>query len=294
MKRKLLNYFLIVILLSVALMTTPVNAQPKDTIFYQDVCWSPDGTKLLMSRLESNGDDYIYKIFSVNADGSDYKQVTSGPRDIWVSWLPDGKSFVLASKNENNTDIYIFGFNGNSLLRLTTDSANDTHPDLSADGRHVAFISNRSGHVQIHKINVDGSRVIRLTNDSITKDNPRWSPDDKWIAYFGRAESGSDSIYIIGSEGNNKRTLCEGVWPSWSPDGSKILYTLEKEIYQINIDGTDKIKILDSAYFARWSPDGKKIAFNRTTWRAAEGWPSTSAVFVANSDGTEQKRVTPE
>lgn len=55
--------------------TTAQEAHPR---------WSPDGTKLLFARIESEDDDY--ELFVMNADGSCMRQLTDN--DEW-DWLPD-------------------------------------------------------------------------------------------------------------------------------------------------------------------------------------------------------------
>ena len=133
-----------------------------------------------------------------------------------------------------------------------------------------------------------------LISDTVSKENPRWSSDGKRIAYYGRIEAGQDSIYIIDADGKNKFTLCAGVWPSWSLDGNRILFTYDDSIYKMNLNDSVKTKLINNAYFARWSPDGKNIAFIRRMWRAEKGWPVISAVFLINADGTGERRLTPE
>jgi TolB protein len=269
-----------------------VTAQPKDTIFYQDVSWSPDGTKLLMSRLDIEGDIYTYRIYLVNADGSGYRKLTEGPRDIWVSWWRDSFLFLFASTKNGNEDVYIYGIEGAVLTRLTLDSVREYHPDYSPDGSRIALIK-KDSIAQITVLNSDGSELT-ITSDSVQKGNPRWSPDGKKIVYYGNIGSGQDSIYIVDADGKNRVTLCNGVWPSWSPDGKSILFALESNILKINLADSVISKVIDNAYFARYSPDGKKIAFIRQTWKSESGWPATSAVFIANSDGSGEYQVTPK
>lgn len=277
-----------------ATIVQTVAAQPKDTIFYQDVSWSPDGTKLLLSRMDISGESYLHYIYSVNVDGSDYQKITDGPDDVWTSWSPDGLKFVFASKKNNNTDICLRYLESDSVVRLTSDSTRDSHPDWSRDGSRIAFVSRKNGNSQIYLKDISGSNLSMLTGDSVSKENPRWSPDGKRIAYYGRIEAGQDSIYIIDVDGKNKFSLCQGVWPSWSIDGSKILFTLDDSIYEIRLKDGVRTKLINDAFYARWSPDGKKLAFIRRTWRAEKGWPVISAVFIVNADGTGERHSTPE
>jgi TolB protein len=80
--------------------------------------------------------------------------------------------------------------------------------------------------------------------------------------------------------------------PSWSPDGSKIAFTSDRdgnpEIYTMNADGSGVVRLTNEPradYQPAWSPDGRKIAFvsNRT------GDPQ---IFVMNADGTDPLRLT--
>jgi len=286
--------FISVVFTIIATMIGSTVAQPKDTIFYQDVSWSPDGTKLLLSRLDIKGNDYRYHVYSVNTDGSNYLKVTDGPDDCWTSWSPDGSRFVYASKKDGNTDILVRGFDSVAAMHLTSDTARDSHPDWSPDGKNIAFVSRKNGLSQVYVTDSNGKNPHMLTTDSVQKGNPRWSPNGKRIAYYGNIEAGHDSIYIISANGENKLTICEGVWPSWSPDGKSILFTFDHDIYQIKLGDTVKTKLIDNAYFATSSPDGKKIAFIKQTWKAESGWPAASAVFISNSDGTGQSRIVPK
>ena len=129
MNSRILIIFVTVILLLVAAAAKETLAQPGDTIFYQDVSWSPDGSKLLLSRLDIKGDSYLYHIYSVNTDGSNYTKITEGPDDVWSSWFRDGSKFVYSSKKNGNSDIYLTNADGAGTSRLTSDSADEFHPD---------------------------------------------------------------------------------------------------------------------------------------------------------------------
>ncbi len=284
----------IIVLLAVAFVSAKATGEPKDTVFYQDVSWSPDGTKLLVSRLDISKDSNLHCIYSVNANGSDYKKITNGPTDVWISWSANGSKFVYASKKNGNTDIFLRHIGSESTVRLTSDSTRDSHPDWSPDGNWIAYISRKNGQSQIYTMDTNGLQQKMITGDTISKENPRWSPDGNRISYYGKVESGQDSIYVIDADGKNKLTLCDGVWPSWSSDGKRILFTHEDAIYEINFNDSVKTKIIDNAYFARWSPSGKKIAFIRRMWRAENGWPVKSAVYIINADGTGERMLTPE
>ncbi|MFI7297934.1 cell wall-binding repeat-containing protein [Streptomyces sp. NPDC050121] len=64
--------------------------------------WSPDGTKLAFVRKDADGNR---QIFTANADGTDVKQRTSGPRRFAnPSWSPTGKRIVFDAHTSPNSD----------------------------------------------------------------------------------------------------------------------------------------------------------------------------------------------
>jgi Tol biopolymer transport system component len=93
--------------------------------------------------------------------------------------------------------------------------------------------------------------------------------------------------------------------PSLSPDGSKILFTSDKdnlqlgfptsavEIYVINADGSDETRLTfdsNSDSQPSWSPGGDKIVY--VTYEEVAGeW--RYALYTMNSDGSGQTRLTP-
>lgn len=285
---------LILVLFVSVVFIGSVTAQPKDTIFYQDVSWSPDGSRLLVSRMDISGDKYLYRVFAVDSSGKNYQRLTDGPGDVWTSWSKDGTRFVFASKKDGNTDIYIKDIQSAVSIKLTSDTTRDSHPDWSPDNNRIAFISNRTGRSQLFTIDTTGHNISQLTSDSVSKDNPRWSPDGKQTSYYGHVGSAKDSIYIFDVKEKSQFALCEGIWPSWLPDGKSILFALESNILKINLADRVISKVIDNAYFARYSPNGKKIAFIRQSWKSENGWPATSAVFISNADGSGEHQITPQ
>jgi TolB protein len=77
----------------------------------------------------------------------------------------------------------------------------------------------------------------------------------------------------MNADGTDKRQLTrdtlESESPAWSPDGTRIVYTLDdyagsSDIYVMDADGTNKRRLTrdGNAGSAAWSPDGKQIVFS--------------------------------
>jgi Tol biopolymer transport system component len=97
-------------------------------------------------------------------------------------------------------------------------------------------------------------------------------------------------IYAMNSDGTDSIKLTTwGSEPSYSPDGSKVVYYdwMQGGIFTMNVaDGSGKARLTNSGYdsYPIWSPAGNAIAFTRADQRGL-------AVWLMNSDGGGQRRV---
>lgn len=96
----------------------------------------------------------------------------------------------------------------------------------------VVWSSDRSGEHNIWHMSLPDMRIRPLTNDPHTENFARISPDGKQIV-FGRAHNSKQSlrddtnwdVWILNIETGEEELIAKwGMSPSWSPDGSFILF----------------------------------------------------------------------
>ncbi len=106
---------------------------------------------------------------------------------------------------------------------------------VSPDGKTLVFESdNMTRKTTLWTAHRDGSHPRPLLNwpDS-TQTNPDWSPDGEYIVFSSnRDDSRSRDIWRVNADGSNPIKLtAEGDNPRYSPDGTKILFTTDRTIY---------------------------------------------------------------
>ena len=209
-------------------------------------------------------------------------------------------SIAFQSNRDGNNEIYVMNPNGADQTRLTFDSRNDQRPDISPNGQQIVFSSNRitetnpEGDFEIFVMNSDGSDVRQLTFNAADDSWPRWSPNGKWIAFHSNVD-GNYEIYVIRPDGTDLTRVTDypglDQYPEWSPNGKQLAIRRDLELYLIDKDGSNPVRLTFTTppainQMASWSPDGKQLAFLSTR----EGYPS---VFVMDVDGSNQINLTP-
>ncbi|MEN6516616.1 MAG: hypothetical protein ABFC38_00305 [Methanospirillum sp.] len=138
---------------------------------------------------------------------------------------------------------------------------------------------------------------------------PAVAADQGSIAYMAIPGLNED-IYVMNADGTGPTRLTVNEqfdsWPSWSPDGSRVVYVHEPvdsaagnsmEIYVMNADVSNPTRLtVNNAidYMPSWSPDGSRIAFisNRAYEAAGYDYSSPCDIYVMNADGTNPTRLT--
>ncbi len=92
-----------------------------------------------------------------------------------------------------------------------------------------------------------------------------------------------------GSDVKRLTTMGQVYDAHYSPDGSKIIFDHNLDIYLMNADGSGIVNLTKTndkvEAFPVWSPDASRIAF-------LFGWPGGFEIYLANADGSNAKPLT--
>ena len=157
---------------------------------------------------------------------------------------------------------------------------------------------------EIYFADYDGFNARRVTRTGTLNVAPAWSPNGQAIAYSSWRPAGQfgtfQDIIVSHIYKGLRQTPANGspekqsYLPAWSPDGTKLAFTLSQggnqEIYVMNADGTDVRRLTnhpDIDTSPTWSPTGTQIA-----WASGRG--GNPQIYIMNADGTGQRKITSE
>jgi hypothetical protein len=170
-------------------------------VWDSDPCWSPDGTKIVFTRIYRTQGDRN-EIWIMNADGSNRRW--NGVEGDGAKWSPDGSRFVYSSNRSGNFDIYSSNIDGTDEQELTSTPFDETKPAWSPDGSRIAFTANAGGDYEVYVMNADGTDPLQLTDNNVGDYVPKWSPDGSLIAFdSGLPGDNHWEVYVMNADGTN-------------------------------------------------------------------------------------------
>ena len=217
--------------------------------------WSPDGTHV---SLGGAGPDGLVTTTIVGADGSGPRtfKTPSASLNLGCSaWSPDGTRLACEGwddRDPTRNGVYtVDSTDGGGLTRVTTSpgGGHDIPGSFSPDGSRISFVrSTVADHGSLILVAAKGGKETPLS--TIDTFNSAWSPDGRSILADGPAgslslvdvASGDVSAIRISTPNGTPRY---NFGANWSPDGSRIVFSLvpadasNADIYTMLADGSD-------------------------------------------------------
>ncbi len=231
---------------------------------------------------------------------------------------------------KNVTQVWVVPISGAKPQQYTRGDKSASAPEWSPDGTTLAFLSDREkdGERQVWMIRSDGGEAWAVTTHKGGVSGFRFSPDGKQLLLSATDQPPKDEedrkkikddtividhdikmthLWLWNIEKKDEKRLTEGNFtvsdPQWSPDGTRITYTIRptpkaddgsfSDTWIMTVGGGGKKKLVTdsgSSDTARWSPDGKWIAYTGSPDNS--GGVSTTYLYVIPSAGGASKQVT--
>jgi Tol biopolymer transport system component len=269
----------------------------------QDVAWSPDGKYLAYVKW------YDPEIYLIDIGNRTESQLTH-----WNGWNTGG--FGLLEYSDDGSEMFLGTGGGLWAQSIYGGMPQSLIPSVSApwgnawvEGYGARFSMDKCAFfagtypAELYVIDLDDGNPEMLAGELrdglyATLD---LSPDGTRVVYsagiIGQSEPGYPNMplqymWVINTDGTNQTLISEDPGDNlrWSPDGNKIAFLRDGNLWLINPDGTGEETLTtegDSICRFEWSPDGNKIAY----WSMNSGQYSCNSLWTMDMASHSQECV---
>jgi|CXWL01.1.fsa_nt_gi Tol biopolymer transport system component len=255
--------------------------------------WSPDGARLLFSRLNETG---LNDAWVVSALGGTERRIVLNA--LYPAWSPDGRAIAYTARGS----IWICDANGERPRAVTTHEPLLVHvqPAFSHRGGELAFVRRGAGpYGELAVADLATGAVRPVTQDGALAWSPVWSSDDRAI-YFTSTRGGTMNIWKIPVVSGEPEQITAGQGADsdidLSTDGTRLVFSS----FRVNLDLAELSLEPGSLGRSRWltkdatrgevaprySPDGGKIAYF-----AHRAGAERESIWVMDADGSNPSQL---
>lgn len=204
--------------------------------------WSADGGKIVVgvgrftgfldftvgNKKPSDPVNGGAQVAILNADGSGYRELTSGANNnAFASFAPDGSRIVYRTLGPEGDGLRVMKLADKSVTKLT--NAWDNFPLWSPKGDRIAFVRRIGRDFQIFTIRPDGSGEKQLTHVRGNHAHLAWLPDGEHLLFTSSMKGFKDEalysgapqpygeIFRMRADGTGIEQLTDNQWEEGGP-----------------------------------------------------------------------------
>ncbi len=258
--------------------------------------FSPDGRTLAFVRSGWGGFSMLYlqDLSSALEPAGPARPARNPGFAFCPVWMPDGKA-LLAPFGDGH--IWKVDIAGSPPRRLDELGGNVTFPAISNSGKLIYSVAGtaRTNVTNITRVDLKGTDAPRTALASTRGEvAERYSRDGRRVVFVSE-RSGSSEVWVANADGSQATRLTsfggDGMrgWPSWSPDGTKILFDGNAgfegmartwHLYVMSAAGGTPVQLTSGNHtngVAEWSGDGKFIYFYSNRSGSHQIWAMPAA-----------------
>lgn len=241
------------------------------------VGFAPNGKILFSSAMTGNPE-----IWSINADGSEQRQLTNHPAiDVEAVASPDGRFVFFESNRTGDAEVWRMNADGSDQIQITFKGAG--HPQsVSPDGKWLYYLSKPQRRLM--RVSTDGGDEELVLDREIGAFALTFDASN--VAFAERQRKGTITIVSLADKQTIKtfdipNSKTGNVQFAWSADGKGLYYVSLDDVsgnhivWQQQLDGKMPRRIVDlgpdelrpSSTGIAVSPDGRTFAVIQGSWK---------------------------
>lgn len=250
-----------------------------------------------------SGSDSLANITQLTRDNTDtlFPSINKRLGLAYVARLPEVGSELRVAGATTRDGVPVYD-TGREEFTKSVKGSWDMRPQWDVDGEGIFFDSNRSqGVYNIWYKRRDARGYTQITFHNVDAWGPTVSKSGNKIAYQVKNNENKAgwSIWIVDRDGRSETELGEGEEPVFSPDGSKIAFSMKddkvcggrlrhcNQIWVMDTNGGNRVELTNDNdnHFPAWDPTGKRLAF-------VSDRSGNNDIWMAELDGARMVQLT--
>jgi len=168
----------------------------------------------------------------------------------------DGKSVAFTVNLNGHRQINIRNIETGNEITIPGANMDMSNPSWSPDGELLAYTASlpvlsdqQKRNSDIYYYDLVAKRTERISANPQDEFDPAWGPGETRVLVFCRSEGDHSQLWIASFDANGKPserqiTKYGGHNPAWSPEGDRIIYENNAQLWTVKPDGKDESPIL--------------------------------------------------
>ena len=198
---------------------------------------SPDGRLIALTvATGTDSDVWIHDI-----DRGTTTKLTSGGRNLWPMWSPDGTRVAYASSREGSTNVYWRRADGSGAEEQLTSSAHTVIPQSwSPDGRHLVVTNVQPDQPNYVAADADRRRRTRFSGSRPAKRPRRWDRSRPTVTGWrtSRPSRAALEVYVRPYPGPGPAlqiSTSGGDEPCWAGRGLELVFRRGETLFSVTL-----------------------------------------------------------
>lgn len=206
----------------------------------RDIAFSPTGDQVALFAKKERGRNLL--LINPISGALDRSIPMTVEQQLNPAYSPDGRRVAFSAINGNQSDIFVYDLDANTMTNLTSDAFYDASPVYSPDGKWLIYSSVGEQYAKLYRLNLaNPTERYQLTSGDWNDIDAYFSPDGKRLFFSSDKQTGRNvetASDILEKAENAART--DGDTPKADPTNFAAF-----NIYSLDLETGDMLQYTD-------------------------------------------------